>query len=67
MPAACVEFCIEHGFTKTGVEGGDECYCGTEFRVTPEAIDPKLCDLPCQGAIGTTCGGDFAIQLFVQS
>ena len=66
-PAACVNFCIERGFTKAGVEGGDECYCGTEFRTTPEAVDPALCDLPCQGAIGTTCGGNFVIQLYTEA
>jgi len=66
-PAACVAFCIENGFTKAGVEGGDECYCGTEFRATPEALDPSECDLPCQGAPGTVCGGDFAIQLYTES
>ncbi|TCD64929.1 hypothetical protein EIP91_003426 [Steccherinum ochraceum] len=63
-PAACVAFCAGLGFTKAGVEGGDECYCGTEFRSTPQALDPSLCTFPCQGAIGVTCGGDFAIELF---
>ncbi|THH23271.1 hypothetical protein EUX98_g7909 [Antrodiella citrinella] len=66
-PAACVAFCIANEFTKAGVEGGDECYCGTEFRATPEALDPSECDLPCQGAPGTLCGGNFAIQLYTSS
>ncbi|KAH8090992.1 hypothetical protein BXZ70DRAFT_899029 [Cristinia sonorae] len=63
-PAACVNFCVQNGFTKAGVEGGDECYCGTEFRDTPQSLDPAECDLPCQGAPGVTCGGNFAIQLY---
>lgn len=66
-PAACTALCAGMGFTKAGVEGGDECYCGTEFRVTPQVLDPSECSLPCQGAIGTTCGGNFAIQLYVSS
>ncbi|KAK7688420.1 hypothetical protein QCA50_008793 [Cerrena zonata] len=66
-PAACVAFCIDNGFTKAGVEGGDECYCGTEFREVPEAIEPTLCNLPCQGAPGISCGGNFAIQLYIES
>lgn len=63
-PARCVEFCDERGFTLAGVEGGDECYCGTEFREPPVPLDGEQCDLPCQGAIGVTCGGNFAIQLY---
>ncbi|TCD62189.1 hypothetical protein EIP91_007247 [Steccherinum ochraceum] len=63
-PAACVQFCEGKGFTKAGVEGGDECYCGTEIRAAPQALDPSQCNLPCQGAIGVKCGGDFAIQLY---
>jgi len=63
-PAACVQFCIDAGFDKAGVEGGDECYCGSEFRESPQALDPSECNLPCQGAPGVTCGGNFAIQLY---
>ena len=63
-PAACVNFCVANGFDKAGVEGGDECYCGSTFRDTPHALDPSQCNLSCQGAIGITCGGNFAIQLY---
>ncbi|KAK7679646.1 hypothetical protein QCA50_017358 [Cerrena zonata] len=66
-PAACVSFCIQNGFTKAGVEGGDECYCGNTFRDVPIAVDPTECNLPCQGALGVTCGGNFAIQLYTSS
>ena len=66
-PANCINFCIANGYSKAGVEGGDECYCGTTFRDTPEALDQSLCNLPCQGAIGITCGGNFAIQLYTSS
>jgi len=63
-PAACVQFCINAGFDKAGVEGGDECYCGSTFREPPQALDPSECNFPCQGAPGVTCGGNFAIQLY---
>ena len=63
-PANCVNYCIANGFSKAGVEGGDECYCGNTFRATPQALDPSQCNLPCQGAIGINCGGIFAIQLY---
>ena len=63
-PAECVAFCALGNFTLAGVEGGDECYCGTEFRETPQALDQSQCNLPCQGAIGIPCGGNFAIQLY---
>ena len=66
-PAACVGLCAQMGFTKAGVEGGDECYCGTEFREAPQALSEDRCDLPCQGALGVLCGGNFAIQLYVFS
>ncbi|KAL0948997.1 hypothetical protein HGRIS_009096 [Hohenbuehelia grisea] len=66
-PAACVDLCIQNGFDKAGVEGGDECYCGTEFRSAPELIDQGECNQPCQGAPGIFCGGNFAIQLYLTS
>ena len=66
-PAACVSFCIQRGFTKAGVEGGDGCYCGNTFKDVPIALDSSQCNLPCQGAPGVTCGGNFAIQLYVSS
>ncbi|TCD62192.1 hypothetical protein EIP91_007250 [Steccherinum ochraceum] len=63
-PAACTAFCAERGFTKAGVEGGDECYCGTAFREPPTEITFDHCLLPCQGAPALSCGGMFAIQLY---
>ena len=63
-PAACTSFCADQGYTLAGVEGGDECYCGTEFRETPQVLEQTECNLPCQGAIGIPCGGNFAIQLY---
>ena len=66
-PIACTFFCAQQGYTKAGVEGGDECYCGTTFRETPQPLDPSQCNLPCAQAIGTTCGGNFAIQLYTVS
>ena len=64
-PAACVDFCRTRGYTKAGVEGGGECYCGNTFRVTPQPLSAASCNLPCQGALGIYCGGNWAIQLYV--
>ena len=66
-PAACVNLCAQKGYKMAGVEGGDECYCGNAFRVTPVSLPMDDCNLPCQGAIGTTCGGNFTIQLYNSS
>ncbi|TCD69779.1 hypothetical protein EIP91_006315 [Steccherinum ochraceum] len=63
-PAACVGFCADKGFTKAAVEGGDECYCGNEFRVPPTEISFGFCRLPCQGAPGVPCGGVFGAQVY---
>ncbi|KAH8104853.1 hypothetical protein BXZ70DRAFT_922739 [Cristinia sonorae] len=63
-PAACVGFCDQRGFRFAGLEGGDECYCGTGFSRSIVGLDRESCNLPCQGAPGLKCGGVLAIQLY---
>ena len=39
---------------------------GRSLGVVLEGVDSELCDLPCQGANGATCGGNFMIQLYTE-
>ncbi|KAJ7875379.1 WSC domain-containing protein [Mycena olivaceomarginata] len=66
-PAACMSYCANQNYTMSGVENGSECYCGSAWTDdTPASDIPKAsCGQACPGAPGTTCGGSWAIQIYV--
>ncbi|KAJ7875384.1 hypothetical protein B0H14DRAFT_2437449 [Mycena olivaceomarginata] len=66
-PGACMAYCANLNYTMSGVEYGSECYCGRAWRDgTPPSDIPKAsCGQACSGAPGTTCGGSWAIQIYV--
>ncbi|KNZ82368.1 WSC domain-containing protein 2, partial [Termitomyces sp. J132] len=56
---ACVEQCAAFGYPASGVEFGQECYCGDQMDpVTNSAIfgAESECNLPCPGDPVSLCG-----------
>ncbi|KAJ6485269.1 WSC domain-containing protein [Mycena vulgaris] len=66
-PAACMSYCAKLGYSMSGVEYRSECYCGNTWTnsAPPADIPASSCNMPCSGAPGTTCGGFWAIQIYV--
>ncbi|KAJ7462545.1 WSC domain-containing protein, partial [Mycena latifolia] len=68
-PAVCMSYCAKLGYSMSGVEDGSECYCGSAWTngAPPADIPASSCNTPCSGAPGTTCGGSWAIQIYVSN
>lgn len=45
-----------------GINNGRECYCMTYYQAM--ADDSSLCDAPCDGNVGTMCGGKSKSSIF---
>merc|ERR1719387_1525387 len=57
-PKVCFEFCrTVPGMLFFGLIYGRECYCTPYFTPTT-AKGNGVCDLPCEGDAGSTCGGN---------
>ncbi|KAM5384488.1 hypothetical protein ACJZ2D_001524 [Fusarium nematophilum] len=60
----CVSHCRSKGYSFAGTEDGQECWCGTAMRDDSVRLHQSLCETPCQGALGTSCGGSWAISVY---
>lgn len=49
-----------------GVEDGVECFCHKKNKKYKRfgRLDDSECDTPCEGDLGNTCGGSFALEVF---
>lgn len=66
-PVLCAAHCEARGMSLAGVESGEECWCGTNIRDDAVRIPESCCEMPCQGDPGATCGGDWAIGVFLKA
>eukprot|EP00058_Branchiostoma_floridae_P015737 XP_002601225.1 hypothetical protein BRAFLDRAFT_95004 [Branchiostoma floridae] len=62
----CGYWCRKNGYSLAGVEGGEECYCGTSTHfVDLNSETPSGgCTMPCSGNSEETCGGGWAIDIY---
>ncbi|OSD05015.1 WSC-domain-containing protein [Trametes coccinea BRFM310] len=66
--ASCVSTCSSKGFSMAGVEFGRECYCGNSLQnMAGEPLPKASCNMPCAADSTTTCGGNWAMNLFKQN
>ncbi|RFU78712.1 wsc domain-containing [Trichoderma arundinaceum] len=63
----CVDHCISGGYKVAGTENGRECWCGTSIRDDAVRLPESQCGKPCQGQPTGTCGGSWAIDVFMCS
>lgn len=48
-----------------GMEYGRECYCADSFQNDGgKPLDNSKCSMPCTGQKDTTCGGDWALNVY---
>jgi hypothetical protein len=60
-PESCGQFCVGLGFKYSGVESGNQCFCGTDLHPSTTSTN---CTTPCAGHVSQTCGGTYAIQVY---
>jgi len=60
-PESCGNFCGGLGFSLSGVEAGNQCFCGSH---QPLSMTAGTCDTPCFGDASETCGGTYALQMY---
>lgn len=58
-PSACISTCAAKGYSYSGVQYGNECYCANDYNGggTPDSAPASDCVFPCAGDSSQTCGG----------
>ncbi|KAJ7846108.1 WSC domain-containing protein [Mycena olivaceomarginata] len=59
-PASCITTCAGLGFALSGVENGNECYCGNILTNNPVGARDNQCATPCSGDASQNCGGQLS-------
>lgn len=67
--ARCLEFCAwgdkEHGaYRLAGLEYARECWCGDELNPFSVPLTDVACDMGCDGANTTACGGSLKLTVY---
>ncbi|KAH8167660.1 hypothetical protein CIB48_g597 [Xylaria polymorpha] len=68
----CLAFCARGDATQdhraayrlAGLEYSRECWCGDKLNPLTVRLDDAACDLPCDGANTTACGGALKLSLY---
>ncbi|KAJ6618724.1 WSC domain-containing protein, partial [Mycena sp. CBHHK59/15] len=63
-PASCISKCAGLGFSLSGVENGNECYCGNFLTNSPIGARDVQCGTPCSGDVSQNCGGGYRIMVY---
>ncbi|KAH8902429.1 WSC-domain-containing protein, partial [Coniochaeta sp. PMI_546] len=61
----CIKFCYGKGYTMSGVEYGQECYCGNKLNAgSVLAINQNDCSTKCPGNSTQYCGAGSRLNLY---
>ncbi|KAJ7120963.1 glyoxal oxidase N-terminus-domain-containing protein [Mycena epipterygia] len=63
-PASCINKCAGLGFILSGVENGNECYCGNILTNNPVGARDVQCGAPCSGDASQNCGGGYRMMIY---
>ena len=61
----CRDYCESYAYF--GLENGNQCFCGNEYRIPLEMRAEIDCDMKCPGGVSESCGGDFKMNLWSQT
>ena len=64
--AQCVSACQANGYTVSGVEYQDQCFCDTSVRSTAQLVTSG-CDMLCAGNSSEYCGGSSRIDVYTST
>ncbi|CUS12732.1 unnamed protein product [Tuber aestivum] len=59
----CQAFCIDRNLTLSGLEAGNECYCGTALQ-NHSRFGFTGCNTACSGNSSQTCGGSSRLSVY---
>lgn len=62
--AACNAYCSAGAYSYSGLEYGQECYCGYTIQETATTVDASECNYPCAGDSGSLCGGQNRVFIY---
>ncbi|KAI0148153.1 WSC domain-containing protein [Hypoxylon sp. NC0597] len=71
----CLEYCgfaknrfdpEKKGYRYAGLEFAQECWCGDTLSDRSVRLEDSACNVPCDGANTTACGGHLAITLYAR-
>ncbi|OIW32843.1 WSC-domain-containing protein, partial [Coniochaeta ligniaria NRRL 30616] len=64
----CVKYCYGKGYAMSGVEYGQQCYCGNSLATTSVwATNQNECSTKCPGNSSQYCGGGSRLNLYALS
>jgi hypothetical protein len=65
--SVCGNFCAGLKFQYSGVEEGNQCFCGNTLPPQLFVDAQTACTTPCSGDSSMTCGGVWSIELYQTS
>ncbi|KAK7042275.1 putative fungistatic metabolite [Favolaschia claudopus] len=63
-PALCINKCAGLGYSLSGVENGNECFCGNVLNNNPVGARDNQCSTPCSGDASQNCGAGYRMMIY---
>jgi len=60
----CMGICQNSGYRYTGIEFGQECWCGNSFLNGAMPVPAASCSMTCAGDKTQTCGGNLFMNVY---
>ncbi|WRT68982.1 uncharacterized protein IL334_005964 [Kwoniella shivajii] len=64
---SCLARCDAGGYAIAGIEYGNQCFCGSYLSNGASLTSTATCAVPCPGNSLETCGGYYAMSLYVST
>nr|XP_019047974.1 hypothetical protein I302_04595 [Kwoniella bestiolae CBS 10118]OCF26904.1 hypothetical protein I302_04595 [Kwoniella bestiolae CBS 10118] len=64
---SCLARCDAGGYPIAGIEYGNQCFCGSYLSNGASLSTPATCAVACPGNNAQTCGGYYAMSLYVST
>ena len=63
----CADYCNKKGFKISGVEYGQQCFCGNKLEGGSTTAANGACNMPCAGDAKQICGGKLALNISMKT
>ena len=63
-PEVCSMSCVTKNYKYSGVENGNECWCGNVTPPLEKIVSPNDCRAKCSGNSSQVCGGGWRINVY---
>ena len=62
-PTSCAANCAAQGYTLSGVQAKNQCYCGNQLGSGKQRYSEDKCNYNCAGDSSLRCGGNWAMNI----